>query len=85
MEAQQSALSGKVSRIYYQTGHVFENGAGNRSDIIKVNFPSTLKFTPIVHVGLVGIDSSNSANLRINLDVQMFSENLINSKKKMNG
>ena len=72
---QQSALVGKGSKIYYQTGHAFASGNGIRSDTITVNFPVALNFTPIVHVSLVGIDSANSANLRINLDVQNVTSN----------
>lgn len=72
---QPSFLCGKSSKIYWKTDHVFSNGQGKRSDIIAINFPNALNFMPMIHVSLVGLDSANSANLRINLDVQNVTSN----------
>lgn len=65
-----SALTGKYSKSYWQTGHAFEVGSGSRTDTYTVTFATPLCYTPVVHVGLNGVDADHSVNLRITLDVQ---------------
>ena len=65
-----SDLTGKFSKSYWQTGHAFEVGNGARTDTYTITFATPLCYTPVVTVGLVGLDQDATVNLRINLDVQ---------------
>jgi len=62
--------TGVCDKRYYKTGHAMEKGSGVRDDYLQVVFEQSFESPPSIQYGIVYLDTSKEACLRVSLKLQ---------------